>query len=334
MISPWLSRVRSLWRGVARTHALDAEMREEFEHHIEMRAADLVRSGLSQADAERKARAEFGGTFQYTSLGREARGLRWFDSARFSWLDVKLGARMLIKYPLLTLVSVLALGVAIAIGAGGSTAISLINTDALPLNEGDRIVGIQLWDVAGRRPERRILRDIAAWRGMRTLQDVGAFTGAVRNIVADDGGAEVGRGIEMSAAGFRVARVKPLLGRYLVDDDERPGAPPVVVLGYDVWRGRFAADSGIIGRNVKLGDEPHTVVGVMPEGFAFPVDFNLWLPLRLDSLGYDWRGGPRLFAFGGSRQARRSRRRRRRSRRWNHASRTRSRTRTRTCVHG
>jgi predicted permease len=298
MIASWLSRARSLWRGVARTHALDAEMREEFEHHIEMRADDLVRSGLPQAEAERTARVEFGGTFQYTSLGREARGLRWFDSARFSWLDVKLGARMLLKYPLLTLVSALALGVAIAIGAGGSTVISLITTKALPLNEGDRIVGIQLWDVASRRPERQILRDISAWRGMRTLQDVGAFTGAVRNIVADDGAAEVGRGVEMSAAGFRVARVKPLLGRYLVDEDERPGAPPVVVIGYDVWRSRFAADSGIIGRSVKLGDESHTVVGVMPEGFAFPVDFNLWLPLRLDSLGYEWREGPRLFAFG------------------------------------
>ncbi|HET7622153.1 MAG TPA: ABC transporter permease, partial [Gemmatimonadaceae bacterium] len=298
MIATLLSRVRSLWRGVARTHSLDAEMREEFEQHIEMRTADLVRSGFSQAEAERTARAEFGGTYQYTALGREARGLRWLDSLRFSWLDVKLGARMLVKYPLLTLVSAFALGVAIAVGAGGSTVISLITTDALPLNEGNRIVGIQLWDVASRHPERKILRDIAAWRGMRTLQDVGAFTPAVRNIVTADGGAEVGRGVEMSAAGFRVARVKPLLGRYLVDDDERPGAPPVVVIGYDVWRGSFAADSGIIGRTVKLGDEPHTVVGVMPEGFAFPVDFNLWVPLRLDSLGYDWLEGPPLFAFG------------------------------------
>ncbi|HET7550563.1 MAG TPA: ABC transporter permease [Gemmatimonadaceae bacterium] len=298
MIATLLSRVRSLWRGVARTHSLDAEMREEFEQHIEMRTADLVRSSFSQAEAERTARAEFGGKYQYTALGREARGLRWFDSLRFSWLDVKLGARMLIKYPLLTLVSALAMGVAIAIGAGGSTVISLINTDALPLNEGDRIVGIQLWDVASWRPERRILRDLAAWRGMRTLQDVGAFRPAIRNIVAADGGAEVGRGVAMSAAGFRLARVQPLLGRYLVDDDERPGAPPVVVIGYDVWRSRFAADSGIVGRTVKLGDEPHTVVGVMPEGFTFPVDFDLWVPLRIDSLGYDWREGPSLFAFG------------------------------------
>jgi hypothetical protein len=190
------------------------------------------------------------------------------------------------------------MGVAIAIGAGGSTVIALITTDALPLNEGDRIVGIQLWDVASWRPERHNLRDLAAWRGMRTLQDVGAFRPAIRNIVAADGGAEVGRGVAMSAAGFRLARVQPLLGRYLVDDDERPDAPPVVVIGYDVWRGSFAADSGIIGRSVKLGDEQHTVVGVMPEGFAFPIDFDLWVPLRIDSLGYDWREGPALFAFG------------------------------------
>ena len=162
MIVRWLSRVRSLWRGIARTHALDAEIREEFQHHIDMRAADLVRAGHSRTDAERMARVEFGGTYQYTALGREARGLRWFDSLRFSWLDVKLGARMLIKYPLLTLVSALAMGVAIAIGAGGSTAIALITTSALPLDEGDRIVGIQLLDVVSQTHERRILHDLAA----------------------------------------------------------------------------------------------------------------------------------------------------------------------------
>ena len=133
---------------------------------------------------------------------------------------------------------------------------------------------------------------------MRTLQDVGAFRPAVHNIITADGGAEVGRGVEMSAAGFRLARVKPLLGRYLVDDDERPGAPPVVVIGYDVWHSRFAADSGIVGRTVMFGDEPHTVVGVMPEGFAFPVNYDLWLPLHIDALGYNWREGPALFAFG------------------------------------
>ncbi len=297
MLASWLARVRSLWRGMSRTHGIDADMREEFEHHIELRAADLVRAGVPPADAERRARVEFGGAYRYTAEGREARGLGWFDSLRFSWLDIKLGARMLVKYPLLTLVSALAMGVAIAIGAGGSTVLSLISTPSLPLYEGDRIVGVQLWDVESQTHERRIVRDLAAWHEMRTLEDVGAFRPAIRNIVTADGGVEVGRGVEMSAAGFRLARVKPLMGRYLVDDDERPGAPPVVVIGYDAWRANFAADSTIVGKTVLFGNDRYTIVGVMPKGFAFPVHYNLWLPLRINELDYGWREGPGLSSF-------------------------------------
>ena len=297
MFASWLSRARSLWHGVANTHAVDAEMREEFRHHIELRAADLVRHGLSPADALRTARIEFGGTYQYTTLGREARGLWWFDSLRFSWLDVKFGARMLIKYPGLTVVSALAMGVAIAIGAGGSTAIELITNPALPLHEGDRIVSIQMMDVATRNVELRILRDVADWRDVPALRDVGVFRPTVRNITSTDGRAEVVRGVEMSAAGFRLARVRPLLGRYLVEDDERSGAPPVLVIGYDVWRARFAADSGIIGRTMRFGAELHTVVGVMPDGFAFPINYDLWVAPRISVSEYGWRQGPSYFAF-------------------------------------
>ena len=101
----------------------------------------------------------------------------------------------------------------------------------------------------------------------------------------------------MNASGFRVARVNPLLGRYLLDDDERPGSPLVVVLGHDLWTGRFGADSAIIGKPVKIGGVPHIVVGVMPDGFAFPINFNMWLPLRLDP-HVEPRKGPVLYAFG------------------------------------
>ena len=83
-----------------------------------------------------------------------------------------------------------------------------------------------------------------------------------------------------------------------MDDDERPGAPPVVVIGYGIWRSRFGADSSVIGRTVRFGDGPHMIVGVMPEGFAFPFNYDLWLPLRLDTRDYEWREGPALFAFG------------------------------------
>jgi predicted permease len=297
MIVSSIARVRSVLRGIARTHDLDAEMRQEFQHHIGMRAAQLVRDGLPPAEAERRARVEFGGMYQYTALGRESRGHRWFDSFRFSWLDVKLGGRMLIKYPGLTVVSALAMGVAIAMGAGGFTAIALLTSKALPLHEGDRVVAIQLMDVTTRNLEYRILRDVAEWRGVRALQDVGIFRPAVRNITTPERHVEVTRGVEMSAAGFRLARVSPLLGRYLVDDDERPGAPPVLVIGYNVWRARFGGDRSIVGRTVKFGAERHTIVGVMPEGFTFPLNFDLWVPPRINASDYGWRKGPGLSTF-------------------------------------
>ena len=80
----------------------------------------------------------------------------------------------------------------------------------------------------------------------------------------------------MSASGFRVARVRPLMGRYLVEDDEREGAASVVVIGEEVWRNRFESDPAILGRTIQLGAALHSIVGVMPKGFAFPVNHHFW----------------------------------------------------------
>jgi len=273
-------------------------MEAEFAHHMELRARDLVRSGLSPEDAMRQARVEFGGVYNYKEAGREARGLRWLDAMRISWLDIKLGARMIYRYPGLTLVGAVAMGVAIALGAGVMGVIALMRDPKIPLDEGERIVGIQVWSVSSFNAERRIGFDLATWKSeLRTVRDLGAFRSAVRAVGANDGRAEPGRGAEMNASGFRVARVKPMLGRYLLDDDERPGAALVVVLGHEIWSGRFGSDSGIVGKTVKIGAVPHVVVGVMPKGFAFPINYNMWLPLRLDS-HVEPRRGPVLYAFG------------------------------------
>ena len=96
----------------------------------------------------------------------------------------------------------------------------------------------------------------------------------------------------MTAAGFRIVPDAPLLGRTLVAADERAGAAPVVVLGYDVWRTRVGADSGVLGRSVQLGDVHATVVGVMPEGYAFPVAHDVWVPLQLTDAAVAPRSGP------------------------------------------
>ena len=102
----------------------------------------------------------------------------------------------------------------------------------------------------------------------------------------------------MSAAGFGLARVPPLHGRSLIEADERPDAEPVVVIGYDVWRAHFSANAQVIGQLVRLDATVHTVVGVMPEGFAFPVNHEYWIPLRAESPARAWNEGPEVIAFG------------------------------------
>lgn len=299
MLSGLIARIRSLWAGITGGHSIDDEMQQEFRAHMELRAADLLRAGLSPEEAGRRARVEFGGMHNYKEVGREARGLRGFDALRFSWLDIKLGARMLARYPALTLVGGAAMGVAIAIGAGVLGLVALLQDPRIPLDEGDRIVGIQVWSVRSNNAERRILHDFTIWREkLRTVEDLGLFRSHMRNLVSPDGRAEPAHGAAMSASGFRVARVPPLLGRYLVDEDERESAPPVVVLGHDLWRARFGSDSAIVGARIPLGGVAHTVVGVMPHGFRFPVNHQLWVPLRLNPLLIKPRQGPVLYAFG------------------------------------
>jgi putative ABC transport system permease protein len=294
-----VARLRSLWRGVHRRADVEQDMTDEFRHHLELRAADLVRSGLSTAEAHRRARLEFGSVERYKDEGRRSRGLRRIDDLRVSWLDLKLGARMLVKYPALSIIGGLGMAVAMAIGAGVFGIMETSTNPTLPLDDGDRVVVLENFDVAAREADRRLLHDFVEWRtGLRSVRDLGAYRAVGRNLIADGGRAQRIAVAEMTASGFRVARVAPLLGRYLDDGDERIGAADVVVIGYDLWQSRFGGDRDVVGRTLQLGATRSTIVGVMPKGFAFPVNYTLWAPLRLDASAYPRGKSPDLTVFG------------------------------------
>ena len=216
-----------------------------------------------------------------------------------SWLDFKLGFRMLSRYPMLTVVGSLAMAVAIAVSAGTFEVIRRVTDPSLPFPDGDRIVGLNYWHQveSGIRPPTSY--DLLTWReGLRTLEDIGAFRLIQRNLIVGEQVGEPVDAAEISAAAFRVTGVPPLMGRVLVDEDESPQSPAVVVLGNRLWKMRFGADPAAIGRAVRLGATQATVVGVMPEGFAFPVRQNLWTPLRVRELPLEPGRGPFLRVFG------------------------------------
>ena len=199
----------------------------------------------------------------------------------------------------LTLVGGLAMTLAIGIAAIVFAAFDIIMWSPLPLDEGDRVVAIQVWDrEAGRRRD-TTWQDLERWRaGLQSIGDVGAFQAIRRNIITPDGSVELAAVAEISAAGFRVARVSPLIGRPIADADEVPGAAPVVVIGHDVWQRRFAGARDVIGRELRLDKDVHTVVGVMPDGFQFPLNFRYWVPLRLGADATLRNTGPEGVVFG------------------------------------
>jgi predicted permease len=286
VISSLVSRARSLWRGLRQRSAIEADMSDEFRQHIELRAADLMRTGLSGPQALRQARLEFGSTERFKQEGRASRGLRRIDELRFSWLDFKLGFRMLARYPGLTIVGGLAMAIAIAIGAAAFEIIKQVAFPTLPFRAGERIVSIQNWDARAGRMQPSSLSDFSAWREqIKSLDNIGAWRTVARNLITEQGESAPIVIAEISATAFRITGVAPLLGRVLVAADEQADAPPVMVIGHDVWRTRFRGDTGVIGRNVRLGSTTVTIAGVMPEGFLFPENHRAWRPLRFNPSG-------------------------------------------------
>ncbi|MDQ3518121.1 MAG: ABC transporter permease, partial [Gemmatimonadota bacterium] len=167
-----------------------------------------------------------------------------------------------------------------------------------PLPQGDRIVKIQNWDLKMSKDEDRVLYDYQLWRSAKSITDIGAYRDASVNLLGADGSAQPAVAAEVTASAFRIAPARPLLGRVLNESDARVGAEPVVLLGLEVWTKRFDRDPRIVGRNVQFGNSFATVVGVMPEGYAFPKSHELWLPLRTDVAGVEPRGGAAITVFG------------------------------------
>jgi putative ABC transport system permease protein len=224
-------------------------------------------------------------------------------SNRFSWasgisLDLKLGLRMLVKYPGLTIIGGLAMAFGIWFGAVTFQMFGVISSTKLPLPDGERIVKIQNLDLKTTQDEDRVLYDYQLWRTARSITDIGAYRHKSVNLVSTVSSAAPVVTAEITASAFRIAPARPVLGRVLNEADERAGAPPVVVLGHDVWTRRFESDPQIVGRSVQLGSGFATVVGVMPEGYAFPVAHEMWLPLRTDITGVEPRRGFPITVFG------------------------------------
>ena len=292
----WIDAARTRARLLLSGRASESRTDEEFHFHVDMETERLVRAqGLSRDEARRRALAAFGGVQNHRETMREGRGTAWLGGLS---LDLKLGIRILLKYPGLTIVGGLAMAFGIWFGAVAFHLLGLVAGTTLPIPGGDRIVKIQNWDAKNLQEEDRVLYDYQLWRFAKSITDIGAWRDASVNLVGADGGAQPAAAAEVTASAFRMIPTRPALGRILEESDQQGGAAPVVVLGHELWTARFDRDPGIVGRSVRLGSGFATVVGVMPEGYAFPVAHELWMPLRTDVAGVLPRNGAAITVFG------------------------------------
>jgi putative ABC transport system permease protein len=278
------ARLRSMFRGVRRNDRLDQDMEAEFRLHMELRADDLVRGGLTPAEAVRRARLEFGSTESFKDHGREARGLRWFDSLRFSILDVKLGARMIVKHPGLTVIGTFAVAFAIAIGTAAFEIGTQVLFPRIPLPNGDAVVVLRNWNTQSNGPVSASPRDYARWKSrVTTMADVGAILVRERNVAWDGFAGEPVMVADVSASMFATTGVPALQGRTLLPADEHPDAEPVIVIGYEFWQNKLGGVADVVGHVIRISGTSTRIVGVMPRGYAFPRKHGLWRPLHLEN---------------------------------------------------
>jgi hypothetical protein len=168
----------------------------------------------------------------------------------------------------------------------------------IPEDTDDRIRSVRYWDQMLTRPVPPTYYELARWRQeLRSFEALGAFRSGEHNLRPRGGPASPAMGAEVTASTFGLLGAVPLMGRTIDRADERPGSAEVVVVGYDLWRGRLAGDPDVVGSTLDIGGVPHTVVGVMPEGFLFPARQELWLPLREELVVEPAQGRP-LQVFG------------------------------------
>lgn len=196
--------------------------------------------------------------------------------------DLRYTARTLGRSPGFAITAILLAG----LGIGATTAVFTLTDHvlirALPFPESDRLV--QLWE----RPDRYTQLESSPpnyrdWRSASSsFEDMAAYYDISVNLAGGQGRPERLDGTSVTGNLFRLLRVQPVLGRLFTEKDDAPGAAATLLLSYGLWQTYFAADPGVIGKTVRVNDEPFVIVGIMPQDFHFSTrKAKFWTPMRL-----------------------------------------------------
>src|SRR5947208_4763301 len=271
-VSRTLALCRNLFRRTAVEQELSAELAQAYEFLVESK----IRDGTSTSEARRLAVIELGGVEQ---LKEEIREVRAGYNLEALFRDVRFGLRMLLKTPGFTVVAVATLGLSI----GANTAIfSLANgvlLRPLPFPDAERIIYFQGKNPAAGLTESNIsFLDFTDWSQQTDLfaSTAAYWTGTV-NFGADGAEPERVPRAGVTSGFFACLGVQTVLGRTFVPEDDTGWPQKVAIISHGLWKRRFGSDPAIVGEQVQMSSRPLTIIGVMPSGFEYPEQTQVWV---------------------------------------------------------
>jgi putative ABC transport system permease protein len=277
-------------RALFRKQQEERELDEELRAYVESAAEEKMRIGMSREDAWRAARVETGGV---EGLKEDVRDVGWEVALESFVQDLRYGMRMLRKNPGFTAIAILAL----ALGIGANTAmfsvIEAVLLRPLPYNDAKELVRVaSTWERSGiTTTYSSSPPDFFDWRDQsRSFASMFAYHMG-ENALTGRGDAKRMRTVMATAEMFSTLLVRPALGRGFLAEENRKGANHVVVLSHALWRAEFGGAADALGKTIEMDSEPYTIIGVMPEGFQFPLTgSDAYVPIGFDEKVMTQRG--------------------------------------------
>ena len=275
-----LKKLRLRIRALLFRGRMEDELQAELQFHLEREIDENIVRGMTPEEARYAAMRSFGGVERVREESRDARGVRLVEEL---WHDLRYGWRMLLKSKGFTTVAALSLALGIGANTALFTVVDAVLLRTLPVDEPERLVlfdwqaglSFRTNGMSGTSPQQSLFRyDIfEKMRRMRAaaqesaLSDLFAFAPIYEGIAVAGDRAEMVNGQAVSGGYYAGLRAQPILGRAITDEDDKPGAAPVVTLSYKFWQERFGSDPAVIGQPLKLNKISFTIIGVTPPAF-------------------------------------------------------------------
>jgi len=274
-------RVKSAASNILHRDNIESDLHEEIREYVDALAGEKTEAGMTPSEARRLALAEIGGLEQVKQAVRDSRSGTGIE---LLWQDVRYGLRMLRRNPSFTWTAVITLGLGIGATTAIFSAVYSLLLRPLPYPEPDQLASITAESPKYQLPALVSPDFVAAQHAVKSLSQVAGYWWANRNLTGS------GKPVRIVFAGV-TANFLPLLGvhtqlgRDFSGNEDRPGGPPLIILGNHFWQSQFNSDPRVIGRAVAIDGRQETVIGVLPRSFSFPnygMEPDVYAPADLD----------------------------------------------------